>query len=468
MVDAGGWFVVFDPAWDMPQLNWQQQGCYEQGSIPPVVEPDAGTQVWLGPVAREWLPWICGSLDQMRNPSSWIVADETAMYNTLRRVDTLLGLVCGNGGSQNPVMLRLENCVLQTSSDGGATWVDVSGWTTTFADCVRTALPPPPPPLGPGPIQQHACNLAGYLATEIVRKSLQSFIDSRNANVSLLQAAANLSSILLAEALPYANLFIQLVNDVYPLVTMAQVGQFQTAVNDPLLWSEVTCAIFNAIKNQGAITDGNYGTLVANVCAIVYAPGFIVPAICTFLTDLGSVNARALQVAGALDTVDCGGCSNWCHKFDFRLGAQGWVLNPDGFTNKGVYVGGAGWESTLETVFCPGDPFRSIEILFNLPSAMVINRVELEVTCPDAAGVISCISQHRQLNLLLAGALVSANVQEMDVHPACEANGGVIAPVTADQYGITWLTAGPGSPDIICSATLGGPGINPFGADNCV
>src|SRR5579872_180285 len=138
--------MSYDRAWDMPTINWQQQGSFANGTIPPTVEPDAGTQIMLGPIAQEWMPWICGALDQLRNPSAWIVADDAAMYDTLRRVDTLLGLICGSREGCVPVQTRLNNCVLQTSIDGGVTWVDVPGWASGFGACVRQNMPPPIPP----------------------------------------------------------------------------------------------------------------------------------------------------------------------------------------------------------------------------------------------------------------------------------------------------------------------------------
>jgi len=92
--------MAYDPAWDMPRVNWQQQGSFEIPEIPPTYEPDAEPLVCLPPINRYWLPYVMGALDQLRNPSSWLVADDDAMYTTLARVSklrelSLIHISCG-------------------------------------------------------------------------------------------------------------------------------------------------------------------------------------------------------------------------------------------------------------------------------------------------------------------------------------------------------------------------------------
>jgi hypothetical protein len=462
--------MVYDPAWDMPQVNWQQQGSYEQGSIPPVIEPDAGTQVWLGPVAREWLPWICGSLDQLRNPSAWIVADDMAMYNTLRRVDTLLGLVCGNGGSEMPIMVRFQNCVLQTSADGGVTWVDVPGWTANFANCVHDVLPPPPPQIGPGPIQQYACNLAGYVATQVIQTALQAAVTDWNNGVRLFSQAVTLFHEIAAEALPLTDLALLAGQDLFAWFAAGTIGDLQSSSTDPLLWSDVTCAIYNAIKNDGQITDANYPQIVINVCAITYAHPVAVSAICSFVTRMGAINMRKEQIAGAFDTVDCSHCANFCKRFDFSVNDGGWITNPAGFSSRGVYTPGVGWQSTIDTTDCPGDAFECLQIKVTLPRAMVIRDIRAFFSA-GAMGTNSCYgpdSGARSFNLFLGGVSQLVAAVNTPVTSPCMSQGGSPISVLCDEIWLGILTENPGSRTTLCAVEIRAEGINPYGADSCV
>jgi hypothetical protein len=342
--------MTYDTAWDMPQPNWQQQGSYEQGSIPPTIEPDAGTQVWLGPVAREWLPWICGSLDQLRNPSAWIVADDTAMYNTLRRVDTLLGLVCGNGGSANPVMLRFQDGVLQSSSDGGLTWTDVPGWTAGFCPAViACTIPPIPPNPGPRPPNQQACDLAGYLATTIIHQIVDTAISEYNANHSLLDFGNTVMQDI-GYAFPVTYLAWQAFRQIYNYFTAITISYFEDASADPFLWSELTCAIYTAIHTVGYIDDTNFASFITAVCAVTYTHHEVTDAICAFVTALGSANLHQMQATGgAYDIVDCSSCGGNSAYFDFRTGVHGFSLYPG---SAGAWVNTVGWSGG--SGFIPG------------------------------------------------------------------------------------------------------------------
>jgi hypothetical protein len=138
--------MAYDPGWDMPQQNWQQQGSFESGEIPPAVSPDAGTQICIGPIAQEWLGVILGALDQLRNPSTWLVPDDATMYQTLRRVDLLREIIAtGDCGG-----VRESGKVSLTILAGTANVTDV----VTFSD-VYSAIP----------IVVCASNLEGVMAT---------------------------------------------------------------------------------------------------------------------------------------------------------------------------------------------------------------------------------------------------------------------------------------------------------------
>src|ERR1700727_1110286 len=130
--------MAYDTAWDMPKSNWVQQGSLVIPEIHPATEPDAEPLVCPPAINRYWMPYVLGALDQLRNPSSWLVADDDAMYDTLSRVSKLKEML-GVGVTCVSFAIRFDatTCQLQQSWDGGATWTEVDGW-SDFNDC----LPP--------------------------------------------------------------------------------------------------------------------------------------------------------------------------------------------------------------------------------------------------------------------------------------------------------------------------------------
>lgn len=445
-----------DPAWDMPQINWVQQGVFESGSIPPVSEPTAGTQVWLGPVNQDWLPWICGCLDAGRNPSSWIVADDAHMYDTLRRWDTLMGLICANGGSQMPIMIRYtSDCHLQTSSDGGVTWTDVPGWLDNIGFCIRDALPPPPPQIGPGPIQQYACNLSGFLAKELVEAALAKAVAEYGASVTYVDFALWVGQNTFAAALPYAYLFAQGVFDAWKALTAGNIADFRAAITDPVLISKLTCAIYNAIKNDGKVTDANWPSAVANICAVSYVPADIIPVICAMATTIGTNNIRGLQNTGAYETIDCSGCGDWCWEWDFTASNGGWTVYSDAH---GSWSAGNGWVA----VYNAGDNTTSINIHVNLPSAQTITRVhvQLKTTVANIVGdfIWELFSGGAFVTDCSWNATADGAIQQYDCGPFS---------ATGDNIYMAFEASGNVAPATLLAVVINGHGINPFGADNC-
>lgn len=450
--------MPYDPAWDMPQLHWIQQGSFEPGSIPPIVEPTAGTQVWLGPVAQEWLPWICGALDQLRNPSSWIVADDAHMYDTLRRVDTLMGLLC-NGGSATPVMLQFTaGCELQFSTDGGATWTTVPGWDANFGNCVKSNLPPPVPPNPNGTTQpQHACNMAGYLASELLEKAIVHAITKAQTQAELANFAHDMI-VEYAIQWPFVVDIINALNGLFQEYIIGSISNFTDASTDPQLWSEVTCAIYRAIHADGQVTVGNYPAIVTNVCAVPYVHADVVSAICSYITAIGASNMIQAQALGALDVVDCTNCGNWCREFDFTASNGGWDV-PGGLPY-GTYVPSSGWHSTnnggnqqLDVEFNLGASFTITNICVFMASANANstgNPRLMEVASPGPV-----IHQLNFPNTALAG------VQEL-----CAEFGVVYGALNVTYFLFQWLGDG-ATVDVLSKIRVYGQGTVPSWGTPC-
>lgn len=447
--------MSYDPAWDMPQINWQQQGSWEEGSIPPVVEPDAGTQVCLGPVAQEWVPWIAGACDQMRNPSAWIVADDTAMFNTLRRVDTLLGLLFGARGACVQLMIRLEGCELQTSSDGGVTWVAVPGWDANFCNCVTDCVIPAPPLLPPGSTPaQRACSIAGYLSTDIVQAAIQQAITAYDTDLSLLNLAANIAALTFAFDLPITAFVIYAAYDLYQFFTAGNIAALRAAEGDPSLWAAVTCAIYDAIRLDGQVTEGNCAAIIANICAIPYSSSMVISAICAFVTQLGCSGLRAAQIPGVLAVADCSGClGEWCHTWNFTTTNPAPVWAP---TTHGHYRAGAGWEAdntgsgtllTVQATFVPTTihqfclTWRTDKISGGDARQIDFYRAGVHITTKGLTGGIPTDPQH----------------DCFDLCPGFACDQIIITIDSADTLATTWLEG----------VDLLGKDGSPFGGNNC-
>ena len=331
---------MIDPAGDMPQINWMQQGSFQTGSIPPVVSPAAGTQICLGPVAREWVPYIMGALDQLRNPSWMLVPDLVTQGQVLAWVDELRAIIATSTGCDLPVEIRLQNCVLQYSLDSGSTWIDVPGWVAGFPACVRSAVIPPPPLLPPGSSPAvRACNIAAYLSNDVIHVALTQAINAYTNNLSLLNLAANIAALTFAFELPWTTAALYAVYDLYALVSAANIADLRTAEADPILWSDVTCAIYNAIKADGMVRPGNCDAIIGALCSLSYTPAIAVTAICAYVTQLGCDGLRAAQVAGALNSADCSGCGAGCQCIEWQ-----WYTTTANWTQDfGGYTAGAGY-----------------------------------------------------------------------------------------------------------------------------
>ncbi len=450
--------MVFDPAGDMPQANWVQQGCYETGSIPPAAEPDAGTQVWLGPINRDYLPWICGMLDQGRNPSTWIVADDTAMYNILRKWDTLLGLICGNGGTEEPCMLRLQDCVLQSSSDGGTTWVPVTGWAENFGACVRQNMPPPiPPNPGADPIAQHACNLAGYLANEIILLSMSRMISG----ITLMDPEVKIARDII-DLLPGASLVLDTMttslSDFYNTVTGGDLTHYQDASTDSALWSDVTCAIYNAILSVGYVDASNFAATFAAINAVVYTHPEVVNAIAFYFAQIGLPGIQALQVVGAIDNIDCSGCGGWCFQWDFRVSAGPWSV-PGGAD--GVYAPGVGFKGTYDA----GAGATLMDIFLPISGSVNITAINLFFVSPNAdAGATASY-----INGVCGGSPVTHTFRP-PAHPLQQNFSNALVCPAATSLDMRLANDGDQhlNPPIIQKIHVAGTGTNPFGSNNCV
>lgn len=452
--------MSIDPAFDTPFNDYGQVGSFVSPATPPSLGPLEGTLVSLPCINPDWLRLVLGCVDQLRNISSWLpTLTDTQRVALLGQVEDLR-IALQMAAPCCDVAIRLQpDCVLQFSTDGGATWTDVDGWAANFANCVQSGIIPGPPLLPPGfPPNTRACNIAAFLANDIIKEAITQAINAYDHDLSLLALAGNIAAATFAFELPWTAAFIYGVYDLYQFFTAGNIADLRTAEADPVLWSDVTCAIYNAIHTDGAVTEANCAAVIANICALPYTPAVAISTICAYVTQLGCNGLRAAQVAGALTTGDCSGCGGtWCYEWDFTV-SPGPFINFNAYD--GVWVAGTGW-TTGRTV----EPFNECGIHFVLPTPHYITSFNILVTSPYESG-----GNARQL-FIRNPVGVNIGVHDMSIFPLGPPPQEQSYPATnatVAEVAIVWRDSGLSDPpSVISKASLQGTGPNPFGADNC-
>jgi hypothetical protein len=443
--------MTFDPAWDMPKVNWQQQGSFEQGELALTFAPDEAPLVCIPPVNRHWLPYILGCLDQLTNPSTWIVADDTALDAVLDKAARLKQLVGSAGDCVLCPQIRLQDCVLQFSCDGGTTWTDVSGWQANFTSCVQTHAPVTGQPANPGgkTPDDLGCAIATFLTEQIIQAAIQKAVDDIIASRSLLQYG--LDVILLLPGFYWSAIFVEAINVIYGAISGGTISNFEAALSDAALWVKVRCSIYLAIRADGHITVANFSQILVNLAAISYIHADVVSALHDYVQSLGFVGLAELsQPAGLTTGENCSSClASWCYFWDGTTGnAPPWTLT------------GGPWEGTYgsygyRSVFVSGSAQTLVmDLMF---AATHIDSVELYWTSVVAAGGGS-----RNYS--------DSNGSTVTLDPAAGSHYRLITPnVTLSEIALRIDSNPAGSTDYNTLATIRirGTGTNPFGASNC-
>jgi hypothetical protein len=378
--------MVYDPAWDMPKVNWVQQGSYEPGEIPPIYAPDAEPLVCLPPINQYWLPFVLGCLDQLRQPTTWITADNDAKFAALSAANRLMQMF-GERAACMSYSIRFdgETCQLQQSVDGGTTWTEVEGWSSfaaclppqtqvsfddgctlyesfdggttlepvpgwidNFGNCVQKYTPIVGLPPNPGD-QTHAqlaCSIATYLAETVILDAMGKAVTAIQDDLTLLQFGLSVLNIIPEFVL--VGLAADAFSGIYVAVQEGTLSDFEAALTDSTLLSDVKCAILGCIQVDGYVKPDNFSCILSAIEAISYAHSDVIHAIATYLTALGAVGlAQLSQVAGLESGADCSACG-WCHYFDFTVSDGGWTAVPseDGLP-AAVYVPTVGWQHYL-------------------------------------------------------------------------------------------------------------------------
>jgi hypothetical protein len=450
-----------DQAWDTALQNWQPTGSFHEVLPTPVHGPADGTLVQLPCINQEWVLLLMGCLTQLQNPVIWGSISDSIRDQVLSWVTQLQEMMWG--GMDVPccnVQMRLTaDCGLQFSVDGGSTWVPVTGWVDNFCTCaVSCIIAPVPPNPGPTLTQQHACNIAGFLANDIIKVAMEKIVSYVGTTNEQVQFATDvLSTISFAFPITYAASLA--FRDWYNSVVGQVLAQVEAARDDPVLWADVTCAIYNAIKSVGYVTAGNFAAVATNLGAISYTYAWVPPVLAAWWNDMGLHNIQAAQSVGALDDVDCSGCGSWCNEWDLTSAAGPWFVpaGEDGHYSPGVGFVGANDGASNEC-----------DIVFNFGANLVITQIYMEAnsTRNDThgngflmLGTGSAWPSGSNCDQVFGSPNVGA-FNETYNNPACSPGGWVWVRASND--------VGAGPPIAITKVRLRGRGPNPFaGSDNC-
>ena len=254
---------MWDPA-DRGQW-WYQRGSFREPVAPPDVDICEPPLVCLS-FNAQWAALLAGAATQLAQPSTWLVSTEDQRTLALQRATDLIAEI------------------------------------GTAMACVSA----PPVIAGIG-TSQRACNIAGYLANAVIKTSIQRAIDAINQNMTVLGYG-----VLIIGVIPGAGAIVSALADglygLYESISGGPLGDYTDALEDETLWSQMTCAIFNATSADGAVTDTNFPTLQANVAGLSYAHADVISTISAYLAAIGATGLQQLQIPGALAVYDCTSC----------------------------------------------------------------------------------------------------------------------------------------------------------------
>lgn len=483
--------MAYDPAWDMPRVNWQQQGSFEVGELPPVTDPDAGTLICLPPINQDWLPFIQGCLSQMRNPSSWLVIDDDAMNETLQRVERLMQMIGERADCPMPFELRVDGCELQASTDSGDTWTEVTGWSDFLTNCIPpqtivsyedgclltesfdggdsyvavpgwldnfpgcvqgySAIIGLPPNPNDQTMDQLSCSIASYLAEQVIIAAMGKAVTAVQDDLTLLQFGLDVVNIIPEFVL--VTLAADAFAGIYASVQEGTLSDFEDALTDATLLSDLTCAIYSCIGPQGYVKPVNFDCITSNIGLISYAHSDVITAIKAYLNALGAVGlAQLSQVAGLVTGADCSACApGWCYEFDFTVSDGGFTSSISG----NVWVPGLGWQSHNTGTVQQG----AISLTF--PAAGTFTNVDVTWQGPPRG------SQTMAFELLDGATNVWNPFLPNEDHPVPITVGFSDSPVTADNIVIVMNSQSTTPPVYLTALLFEGQGTNPFGANNC-
>ena len=157
-----------------------------------------------------------------------------------------------------------------------------------------------------GTTGQRACNIAGYLANDVLKQSMQQAVDAINANKGVLGFTA------LLWLIPGAQIVAGIgtaLTQFYNALSGGTLSDYTDALADPSLFARLTCAIYSAIETDGQVTEANFPIILSNITGVSYIHSGVITTIHDYVQALGYPGLAAIQGTGALAVYDCTNCS---------------------------------------------------------------------------------------------------------------------------------------------------------------
>jgi len=308
---------------------------------------------------------------------------------------------------------------------------------------------------------QDSCNVAGFVAQEVIKTVLTSIIAARqaakDANAAAIDAIEAVTGIKLAKHIPLGGgAIIGLIGDgVRSLVNalfLSDLSSLIAARDDSSLWSDVACAVYCAITPNRGISAGNMQAVLDAVGNVVYTPNQgIITEFVNFMEALQLEGLQAISYSGIYAVYDCSGCEcpepPWCYTFDFLQDGE-WDALIAGYAQ---HVMGVGW--TYD---------------------QIAGRVGISITISDTF----ILSVRVKLAGTLSGSLASVylhrngfgnNIQQLSYASQADQTFLVNAQATSFQVDVATnqVASDLPHPTPIERITIYGTGENPFGEDNC-
>jgi hypothetical protein len=440
---------------------------------PPGTDPAAAPLVCVQ-LNATWLPYVVGALMQLVQPAAWATSDPAVLQQTLEDATALISTF---GVAEDCSMLTFrftDTCVLQFSLDGGATWEDVSGW-PTYAPACYVGPEGPAGPTGPAggytpgtpgnpqdvSLAQQACNIAAYIAAEVLQVSMAQMVSNYNAARDMVDSVVALFELIPGVDAVY-GLFVGAAAILYNAYTALTISDFTDASTDATLLADMKCAIYEAILADGMVDSSNFAAIVTAVGAISYAHSDVIDALVAYLNALGATGLEQLQLLGSTYVGDCSTCSSppdWCFRWDLTASQGPWSLPAD-LGPSGVWTSGQGLVATsdgskweIDTVLNIGStPITAIEVEY--AQAQPNSTTDSFIALRDGPGELGT----GNVQLVLAW-----NTQDAALHSYDFGFG----PSVGTRVWIRATSALAGTPNRIAAITLRGTGANPFGASNC-
>jgi hypothetical protein len=370
-----------DPAFDMPARNWGQQGSFQKPVAPPIDGPADGTLVQLPCINRDWLPLLMGAVDQLQNPSTWLESlSDAARDLVLSRVTQLQEMLWSNPEvlCVPPVEYRFtSDCLLQTSSDSGATWVTVPGFDTYFDACVKAHVPPAVPvPVNPGHPTDNACAIAGWLTYNIFQINEQKLHDALMAGQAVDQYIREAVQTIVAFA-PILDFIVGPFEAFYNTALPQPLAELQAAASDSGFQLLVQCAIYSAIQGVGYVDSTNFAQVGTNLAGIAYTHPWVPVLLANLWTNLGLTAWRTIQAEGSLTAADCSSCGAWCIGYTASALSTYWAAACG--APCGNFAAGA-WNSVPRGDL--GLAFLRI-ITSGFPSGQTLTQVDIRITASN-------------------------------------------------------------------------------------